>query len=242
MLSLFTIIRRNPRLAGLQPGEVALTFDDGPHMVDEVTPELLDVLHQHRVKASFCVIGQQVRLFPEIIRRIHYSGHLLVNHTENHHHPLRQRFAALVRDIQLCDESIASALGVSSWRSTYFRVPYGIVTFAVRRAVRRLGLKPVLVSHYGWDTEYGPHNFKRVVDRVIANARKHRGGMYVLHDGCFGDELRGEENWPCSPDNRSWVPEAVDRIIRELSADGLRFVTPQNSHRNLETDESRAAA
>ncbi len=226
MLSLFTIIRRNPRQTGLQPGQVALTFDDGPNLEANVTPDLLDVLHEHSVKAGFCIVGQQIRRHPAVVRRMSHSGHLLINHTQSHHHPIRQSVATLHEEILACDREIGAALEIDGYRSDYFRAPFGIVTFAVQRAVRQLGLKHVLLSHYGWDTRVGPHNFESVVDLLIANAKKNNGGMYVLHDGNLCPPKVYEEKWNRSIENRSWVPSAISRVISELEKHGLQFVLP----------------
>ncbi len=226
MISLFTIIRRNPRQTGLQPGQVALTFDDGPNLEANVTPDLLDVLHQHSVKAGFCLVGQQIRRHPDVVRRMNQSGHLLINHTQSHHHPIRQNVATLLDEIEACDREIGAALGIDGYRSDYFRAPFGIVTFAVRRAVRRLRLKHVLLSHYGWDTRVGPHHCESVVDLLIDNAKRNNGGMYVLHDGSLCPPKVHEENWNHSTENRSWVPEAISRVISELEKHGLQFVLP----------------
>ncbi|MEO1982588.1 MAG: polysaccharide deacetylase family protein, partial [Fuerstiella sp.] len=103
VLSLFTIIRRKPSLTGLQPGQVALTFDDGPNLEGNVTPDLLDVLHEYSVKAGFCIVGQQIVQHPDVVRRMYHSGHLLINHTQGHHHPIRQNAATLVEEIDACD-------------------------------------------------------------------------------------------------------------------------------------------
>jgi peptidoglycan/xylan/chitin deacetylase (PgdA/CDA1 family) len=230
VLSLFTIMRRNPRLTGLLPGQVAVTFDDGPNLKDNVTSDLLDVLHQHSVRAGFCVVGQQVLRHPDVVRRMSYSGHLLINHTQSHDHPIRQNVATLLEEIAACDQEIGAALGVDDYRSDYFRAPFGIVTVAVRRAVRQLGLKHVLLSHYGWDTRVGPHNFAGVVDLLITNAKRHRGGMFVFHDGSLCPPKIQEENWDRSTENRSWVPEAIDRVICELEKHGLQFVLPGTHH------------
>ena len=226
MLSLFTIIRRNPRLTGLQPGQVALTFDDGPNLEANVTPDLLDVLHQYSVQAGFCVVGQQVHQHPDVVRRMNHAGHLLINHTQSHQHPIRQNVATLVDEIESCDREIGAALGVDGYRSDYFRAPFGIVTVAVRRAVRQRGLKQVLLSHYGWDTRVGPHNFESVLDLLIASAKKNNGGMFVLHDGSLCPPKIREENWDRSTENRSWVPAAISRVISELEQHGLQFVLP----------------
>ena len=98
----------------------------------------------------------------------------------------------------------------------------------MRRAVRQLGLKHVLLSHYGWDTRVGPHNFNSVVDLLIANAKKNQGGMFVVHDGSLCPPKIREEDWNRSTENRSWVPAAISRIIRELKQHGLQFVIPGN--------------
>src|SRR5690349_14141073 len=61
---------------------VALTFDDGPDPVQ--TPRMLDLLKQKRVKATFCVVGQNVAAYPGLVRRIAAEGHTLCNHTWRH--------------------------------------------------------------------------------------------------------------------------------------------------------------
>ena len=61
---------------------IALTFDDGPN--DAATPELLDVLARHGVRATFFAIGNFVRQRPEITRAVAAAGHLLGNHTMSH--------------------------------------------------------------------------------------------------------------------------------------------------------------
>src|ERR1035437_9096154 len=69
-------------IAGDDPGQIALTFDDGPN--DAATPELLDVLARHGVRATFFAIGNFVRQRPEITRAVVAAGHLLGNHTMRH--------------------------------------------------------------------------------------------------------------------------------------------------------------
>jgi chitooligosaccharide deacetylase len=229
MLSLFTILRRSPRKVGLNRGEVVLTFDDGPNATDNVTERLLDVLQQHNVPAAFCVVGRQVRQFPATVRRMHRQGHLIVNHTFTHTHPLRLSTAALHSEVSRCDEAIGQALSIRRYKSEYCRVPYGIVTIPVRRIRRQLDLKPVLLTHYGWDTRVGPQNCDGVVDGLIDRAVQQHGGMFVLHDGICGPEPDDDVAWDESCRNRSWVPAAVDRIIRELHAAGLHFVLPGTS-------------
>lgn len=242
MLSLFTILRPHPRRVGLKPGEVVLTFDDGPNLQDNVTPSLLNVLQQHSVKAGFCVVGEQVQRHPEVVRRMHQSGHLLINHTQHHEHPVRQNTATLIDEICSCDQAIGEAVGLPDYRSTLFRAPFGIVTPAVRRAVKRTSVKQVLLTHYGWDTRVGPKDYRPVVDIMLENARRLRGGMFVFHDGNLCPQKKLEPDWNRSVENRSWVPEAVDRVITELKADGLRFVLPPQPEVESHTHQPAQAA
>lgn len=244
MLSLFTIMRKTPKKTGLQPGEVMLTFDDGPNLQDNVTPNLLNVLHQHSVKAGFCVVGSEIRRHPEVVRRMYYSGHQLINHTQTHQHPFRQDFPTLLREVEACDEEFGRVLNIPNYRSDFFRAPFGIVTPAVRKVVRARGMQQVLLSHYGWDTRVGPLNYCDVVDKLIANAKRHNGGMYVFHDGSLCPPKIKESDWNRSSENRSWVPEAVDRVITELKAEGMRFVLPTRKPipETLEPAQRRNAA
>jgi len=62
---------------------VALTFDDGPDGV--VTPQLLDVLRQHRVHATFFVVGHMIAKYPHIVKRIIDDGHAIANHSWAHY-------------------------------------------------------------------------------------------------------------------------------------------------------------
>lgn len=230
MLSLFTILRKRLYSAGLKPGEVFLTFDDGPNLVDNVTVSLLNVLHRHDVKAGFCLVGKLIDSHPQVVRRMYHSGHLLINHTYRHRHPMRQSYRVLDDEVAACDAALGRALGIPGYRSHYFRAPYGIVTPAVRRVTRRRKMQQVLLTHYGWDTRVGPGHCEPVVDLMLSSAREKRGGLFVFHDGSLVPSLMPETTWAESPENRVWVPEAVDRIITELKAEGLRFVIPQASH------------
>ena len=61
---------------------VYLTFDDGP--IPEATPYILDVLAQYGVKATFFMVGDNVRKYPDIYQRVVSEGHRIGNHTHNH--------------------------------------------------------------------------------------------------------------------------------------------------------------
>ena len=100
---------------------MALTFDDGPH--PGWTPRLLDLLAQHRVKATFCVVGENVTWYPELVRRIVAEGHRLCNHSMHHDDLGIVPEAKSRADILAADAAIAAAAPGAT--VPYFRAPYG---------------------------------------------------------------------------------------------------------------------
>jgi len=69
-------------IAPRRPGELGLTFDDGPNPA--WTPQLLDLLASHEVKATFFLVGKFAQAEPELVRRIQSAGHLIGNHSWSH--------------------------------------------------------------------------------------------------------------------------------------------------------------
>jgi peptidoglycan/xylan/chitin deacetylase (PgdA/CDA1 family) len=104
---------------------VYLSFDDGPH--PEHTPELLDLLRQHGVKATFFLIGEQAQRYPELVHRIVSEGHAIGNHSMTHPRlpalPARQQVA----DIHAADVVLSRFNGR---RRQLFRPPNGRATLA----------------------------------------------------------------------------------------------------------------
>src|SRR2546423_546651 len=100
---------------------VALTFDDGP---GEYTNTVLDLLAQHHIKATFCLIGKQVAEYAAQVRRIVADGHTLCNHTWSHDLNLRTRTNDQIRaDLQRTNDTIHAVVPDAPIK--YFRNPGG---------------------------------------------------------------------------------------------------------------------
>src|SRR5207249_4461208 len=99
--------------------QVALTFDDGPH--PRWTPEVLKVLGDHNVQATFFLIGRQANGFPELVKREAEAGHLLGNHT--FYHPNIQTISErrLRAELNATQRVIEAATGR---HTLLFRAPY----------------------------------------------------------------------------------------------------------------------
>ena len=93
---------------------VYLTFDDGP--IPESTPYILKVLKEFDVKATFFVVGDNVRKYPELYQQILNEGHRVGNHTYNHIGGARHSIYTYEKNVKKCDDLIHSNL---------FRPPHG---------------------------------------------------------------------------------------------------------------------
>ena len=155
---------------------VALTFDDGPHAV--WTPQVLDRLRAAGVKATFCVVGAQVRRNPDLVRRIVREGHTLCNHSWRHELDLgAQPVAAIKANLLATNREIRVA--VPGAKIPYFRQPGGKWTAAVVEAARELGM-----TSLDWDVDprdWETMDANQIGTRVIAQARP--GSIILLHDG-----------------------------------------------------------
>lgn len=165
---------RTKRLTGVKA--VALTFDDGPH--PQWTPKVLDQLRKAQVKATFCLVGREVRRHPALVARIVREGHSLCNHSWQHDLDLGKRPAPQIQaDLSRTNREIQRA--VPGARITYYRQPGGKWTPAVVRAAEALGMIPL-----HWDVD--PADWRKpkpaaISKRVAAQARP--GSIVLMHDG-----------------------------------------------------------
>ena len=176
-----------------EPKCVYLTFDDGP--IPEVTPWVLDVLDRYGVKATFFMVGDNVRKHPDVFRMVVERGHRIGNHTFNHIQGLRYLTKNYLANVEKAAHYIPSNL---------FRPPHGHMRFLQTLCLTRR-YKVVM-----WDVvtrDYSPHmtpeGVLNVVKRYVRN-----GSVIVFHDS-----LKAERN----------MREAMPKAIEWLLAQGYTF-------------------
>ena len=154
---------------------VALTFDDGPN--PPYTQEILAVLDRYRVKATFFLLGKNVRMWPGVAREVAAAGHTIGAHTYSHPVPFRRGLSHFGREIVQTHRLISRVTGTAP---TVFRPPQGRYDpwlFAGLRMV--MGYRVILwsVSAKDWRGDGVDEIATRVLDEIQP------GGIVCLHDG-----------------------------------------------------------
>lgn len=152
---------------------VSLTFDDGPH--PEFTPQVLDVLRDAGVTATFFMLGECVLAHPDIVRRAVAEGHRVGAHGMAHNDLRHLPIATARLDVQRSIDALSRTIGVPV---TLFRPPYRGVDLRTALMLRRLGLQVEMANHdsYDWKPDVSAAD---VVTRV--NEAK-AGDVVLLHD------------------------------------------------------------
>ncbi|HEX4722694.1 MAG TPA: polysaccharide deacetylase family protein [Pseudonocardiaceae bacterium] len=167
--------RLAPGLSGIgDPDHVALTFDDGPH--PRSTPFFLRELDRRDVRATFFLLGSELARTPQLGRELAAAGHEVAVHGWYHRRLVwygpRRTYDELARARDL----VAAATGT---QPRWFRPAYGVLTTSALVAARRLELRPVLWTCWGWDW-----SSRSTPDSVFDTVTKslHGGGTILLHD------------------------------------------------------------
>ncbi|GGM29189.1 polysaccharide deacetylase family protein [Dactylosporangium sucinum] len=169
---------------------VALTFDDGPDPVN--TPRILQVLREHHVKATFCMVGFRVRDHPELVRQIAADGHTLCNHSWQHLLNLAKREPGYIDwDLRHTNDMIHAAVGPDV-PVRYFRAPGGNFTPELVAKAKSLGMESIYWDVDPQDWNHKPDaNAQAHIARVVRDVQRHvRPGSIVLsHDNGQPDTI-----------------------------------------------------
>jgi peptidoglycan/xylan/chitin deacetylase (PgdA/CDA1 family) len=161
---------------------VALTFDDGPDPV--YTPQILDMLKAQGVKATFCLVGKQVKANPGLVRRIVAEGHTVCDHTWAHSLDLgKQSKEVILKDLQDTNNAIHAA--APNAKIQYFRAPGGNFTPLLVATASELGMHSLYWTLDTRDWEYTKWGHgQSMVDHIIGTVQSkvRRGSIVLSHD------------------------------------------------------------
>ena len=170
--------------------KVYLTFDDGP--IPEATPFILETLRERGIKATFFVVGDNVRKHPELYQQILAEGHIVGNHTFNHLGGARHLIKTYRENIRKCDEMLGE-------QARLFRPPHGWMRPSQYLWLRR---KYQIVM---WDLVTRDYSRLLTADDVFNNIRRYarNGSIITFHDSLKSiDKLR-----TALPRSLDWLAE-----------------------------------
>ncbi len=180
---------------------IALTFDDGPH--PRYTPEILDILNEYGVHATFFVIGVNLRNYKGIVERAYSAGHEIGNHTYSHKNLKNLSYTGICDEIYMAESVIYENL---EYRTKLLRPPGGKVGEDVCKVARE---QDYTIVCWSIDTlDWAHTSSEQIAENILASVK---GGDIIL----FHDYVSGG-----SP-----TPDALRIIIPELLARGYNFVT-----------------
>ncbi len=180
---------------------IALTFDDGPH--PRYTPEILDILSEYGVCATFFTVGENALQYPDIIKRCQNEGHEIANHTYSHADLSKDSYNNICDEVRSTEEVIFENIDT---RTKLLRPPGGLYGKNVIRAAAELDYTLVLWNVDTKDWAHTPPD--KIVKKVLSCVAP--GDIILMHD------FIGKN----SP-----TPDALRQMIPKLLEMGYRFVT-----------------
>ncbi|WP_329120965.1 polysaccharide deacetylase family protein [Streptomyces sp. NBC_01465] len=183
---------------------VNITIDDGPD--PNWTPQVLDLLREYGVKATFCMVGTQAQAHPDLVKKVVAAGHRLCDHTVSHDTSMDKKSEAY-QSQQILDAERMIIEASGGVRPMYYRAPGGAFTPYSRKLAASHGMRPL-----GWNVD--TKDFERPgADAIVATVERelHEGPTILFHDA--GGE-------------RSQTVEALRRILPELKQQGYVFGFP----------------
>jgi peptidoglycan/xylan/chitin deacetylase (PgdA/CDA1 family) len=178
---------------------VAMTFDDGPHPTH--TPQLLKMLRDRNIKATFYLVGKNAKAYPNIVRQMVAEGHEIGNHTWTHGSLTSMSDEQIRRELKMSTDAVFEAAG---YRPQTIRPPYGAINQRI---------KEMMYAEFGYPTimwSVDPQDWRKpgvsVVTSRIVNAA-HPGAILLAHD------------------IHAPTIQAMPATFDQLLAKGYRFVT-----------------
>lgn len=181
--------------------KIALTFDDGPDPKN--TPQILSILQQHNVHATFFAVGEHAQANPDLIHQIVSAGNVLGNHTWDHADLKKLKPEDQAKEIGHSADEIQQ---LTHTRPTLLRPPYGAINDSLKNEAAQAHDTIVIwnVDTEDWKTP----GKDAIVNTAVHNARN--GAIILMHDG-GGD--------------RSQTIQALPEIITTLQQHHFQLVT-----------------
>ena len=187
---------------------IYLTFDDGPN--PEITTWVMDELKKHQIKATFFCVGDNLKKFPEVAKKLLTEGHQIGNHTMHHIKGWKHKNVDYLKDIEDCDTEIRKIheqMNDEKAQPRLFRPPYGQIKPSQIKRLRTKGYEIIQWSNLSCDYDKRL-NCEKSLSALVKNAKP--GSIVVFHD---------------SEKAENQLKKILPRYLKALLADGYTFQT-----------------
>ena len=187
---------------------IYLTFDDGPN--PEITAWVMDELKKHQIKATFFCVGDNLKKFPEVAKKLLTEGHQIGNHTMHHIKGWKHKNVDYLKDIENCETEIRKIheqMNDEKAQPRLFRPPYGQIKPSQIELLREKGYEIIQWSNLSCDYDKRL-NCEKSLSALVKNAKP--GSIVVFHD---------------SEKAENQLKKILPRYLKALLADGYTFQT-----------------
>lgn len=178
--------------------KIAISFDAA--WGNDDTQQLIDILAEYEVPATFFVVGTWVDKYPESVKQLYDAGHKVQNHSNSHPHMPQLSTEQMTAELNACNEKIAAVTGETP---TLFRPPYGDYDNATIKATEAVGMYTIQwdVDSLDWKDNATPDS---IAKRVISKVKN--GSIVLFHN------------------DADHTPAALPTILKTLKEQGYEFV------------------
>lgn len=196
-----SLLERNIYCGIMPPGQICLSFDDGP---SAHTVAVLDLLAAREVKAVFFMLGQSILQHPEIAGRVAAEGHVIAAHGFVHSDITQMSEAAFCHSLQSLEDCVeALGLPLTKW----FRPPFGEIDGAKAACLDQLGYTPLLWTRDSFDWKLDWPQMQ--ANLIQLSSLDH---TFLFHDGVWVKDINA-------------TLKAVSWLIDQAQRQGLAFTT-----------------
>ena len=197
---------------GKEGKRVFLTFDDGPSK--DVTPHILDILDKYNIKATFFVLGNRVKMYPDIVKQEYEAGHYIANHGYSHKYSsIYKNVDSILKEYNKTEQAIREALGDETYSSNLFRFPggskggpYEKIKKKARKELKEYGIAYLDWSALTYDAE-GANTKKEILSNLKETINGWNNVVILMHDAA----------------DKKITYETLEDVIKYLKKEGYEF-------------------
>lgn len=193
--------------------DIYLTFDDGPS--PDITPQVLSILKQYNVPATFFVLGSRVELYPDLVRQEYNAGHYIANHGYSHtYSSIYSSVQSVIDEYNAAEKAIQEALGIPEYHTLLFRFPggssggpYDSIKGQAKSTLENMGIASTNWNCLNGDAEGGSRTKEQLINRLYETAEGWDSLVVLMHDA----------------NDKQTTVDALPEIIEHYKAEGYTF-------------------